>query len=60
MRLLLTAGFALLIVQAVSELFKRFAYRKGLIPDPSKKQQRMTAEEELAADIKARAAEVPP
>ena len=41
MRLLLTAGFALLIVQAVSELFKRFAYRKGLIPDPSKKQQRM-------------------
>jgi len=54
-RLLLPAGFALLIVQAVSELIKRFAYLKGLIPDPSEKQQRMTAEEELAADIKARA-----
>lgn len=59
-RLLLPAGFALLIVQAISELIKRVAYLKGLIPDPSEKQQRMTAEEELAADIKARAAGVKP
>lgn len=57
-RLLLPAGFALLIVQALSELIKRFAFLRGLIPDPSEKQQRMTAEEELAADIKARAAGV--
>ena len=55
-RLLLPAGFVLLIVQAVSELIKRVAFLKGLIPDPSEKQQRMTPEEELAAEIKARAA----
>lgn len=59
-RLLLPVGFALLIVQAISELIKRFAYLKGLIPDPSEKQQRMTAEEELAEAIKARAAGVKP
>ncbi len=55
-RLLLPAGFVLLIVQAVSELIKRVAFLKGLIPDPSEKPQRMTPEEELAAEIKARAA----
>lgn len=59
-RLLLPAGFALLIIQAVSELIKRFAFLRGLIPDPGEKQQRMTPEEELAADIKARAAGVEP
>ncbi|HUY01647.1 MAG TPA: TRAP transporter small permease subunit [Rhodocyclaceae bacterium] len=57
-RLLLPAGFALLIIQAVSELIKRFAFLKGLIPDPSEKQQRKTAEEELAEAIKARTAGV--
>jgi len=55
-RLLLPAGFALLIVQALSELIKRFAFLRGLIPDPSEKQQRKTPEEELAEEIKARAA----
>jgi TRAP-type mannitol/chloroaromatic compound transport system permease small subunit len=59
-RLLLPAGFALLIVQAVSELIKRFAFLKGLIADPREKQQRMTPEEELAAEIKARAAGAQP
>lgn len=59
-RLLLPAGFALLIVQAVSELIKRAAFLRGLIPDPGEKQQHMTAEEELAADIKARAAGAKP
>lgn len=59
-RLLLPAGFALLIVQALSELIKRFAYLKGLIPDPTEKQQRMTPEEELAEAIKSRAAGVKP
>lgn len=59
-RLLLPAGFALLIVQALSELIKRFAFLRGLIPDPSEKQQRKTPEEELADEIKARAAGVQP
>ena len=59
-RLLVPAGFVLLIVQAISEMIKRFAYLKDLIPDPSEKQQRMTPEEELAAEIKARAAGAKP
>jgi TRAP-type mannitol/chloroaromatic compound transport system permease small subunit len=32
--LLMPAGMALLLAQALSELIKRFAYLKGLIPDP--------------------------
>jgi TRAP-type mannitol/chloroaromatic compound transport system permease small subunit len=33
-RLLVPVGFLLLTLQGVSELIKRFAYLKGLIPDP--------------------------
>lgn len=33
-RLLVPAGFFLLTLQGISELIKRFAYLKGLIPDP--------------------------
>jgi TRAP-type mannitol/chloroaromatic compound transport system permease small subunit len=33
-RLLVPAGFLLLSLQGISELIKRFAYLKGLIPDP--------------------------
>ncbi|MEO6361594.1 MAG: TRAP transporter small permease subunit [Caldimonas sp.] len=46
---LLPLGFALLGIQAVSELIKRFAFLQGLIPDPSRKSQGKSAEEELAA-----------
>jgi TRAP-type mannitol/chloroaromatic compound transport system permease small subunit len=45
---LLPLGFLLLGIQAISELIKRFAFLKGLIPDPSLKSQGKTAEEELA------------
>lgn len=46
---LLPLGFLLLGVQAVSELIKRFAFLKGLIPDPTARPaQEKTAEEELA------------
>ena len=45
---LLPLGFLLLAVQAVSELVKRVAFLKGLIPDPTQKTQGKTAEEELA------------
>ncbi|HEX2540486.1 MAG TPA: TRAP transporter small permease subunit [Caldimonas sp.] len=45
---LLPLGFLLLGIQAISELIKRFAFLKGLIPDPSVKGQGKTAEEELA------------
>ena len=45
---LLPLGFLLLGIQAVSELIKRAAFLKGLIPDPSVKSKGKTAEEELA------------
>jgi len=45
---LLPLGFLLLGFQAVSELIKRVAFLKGLVPDPTAKPQGKTAEEELA------------
>jgi len=50
-RILVPIGFFLLIVQALSELVKRFAFLQGLIPDPSEKIADKTAEEELAEEI---------
>ena len=48
---LLPAGFALLGLQGLSELIKRFAFLQGLIDDPTKKTQSKSAEEELAEAI---------
>jgi TRAP-type mannitol/chloroaromatic compound transport system permease small subunit len=45
---LLPLGFVLLGLQAISELIKRVAFLRGLIPDPTQKQQMKSAEEELA------------
>ena len=45
---LLPLGLALLGIQAISELIKRFAFLQGLIPDPTKKAGSKSAEEELA------------
>lgn len=45
---LLPLGLLLLGIQGVSELIKRIAFLKGLIPDPTKKQGSKTPEEELA------------
>ena len=45
---LLPLGLLLLGVQGISELIKRIAFLKGLIPDPTKKQGVKTPEEELA------------
>src|SRR6202171_5334054 len=50
-RLLVPVGFFLLILQGISELIKRFAFLKGMIPDPSEKHVAKTAEEELAEEI---------
>jgi len=49
---LLPLGFLLLGIQAISELIKRIAFLKGLVPDPSQKGQGKTAEEELADFLK--------
>jgi TRAP-type mannitol/chloroaromatic compound transport system permease small subunit len=54
-KLLLPAGLLLLLLQAVSELIKRVAFLVGRIPDPLSKRATPTAEEDLAALIKARA-----
>ena len=50
-RIMVPIGFFLLIVQAFSELIKRIAFLKGLIPDPSEKVVEKTAEEQLAEEI---------
>ena len=50
-RLLVPIGFLLLSAQGVSELIKRVAFLKGLIPDPSEKQHEKSAEELLAEEI---------
>jgi TRAP-type mannitol/chloroaromatic compound transport system permease small subunit len=51
-RLMMPVGFALLILQAVSELIKRIAFLTGAGPNPLLKATGPSAEEELAAEIK--------
>ncbi|HET9644894.1 MAG TPA: TRAP transporter small permease subunit [Burkholderiaceae bacterium] len=51
---LVPAGFALLGLQAISELIKRIAFLTGLIDDPTRKKVEKTAEEELAEVIRQR------
>jgi TRAP-type mannitol/chloroaromatic compound transport system permease small subunit len=50
-RLLVPVGFFLLVAQGLSELIKRIAFLRGLIPDPSEKHIAKTAEEQLAEEI---------
>ena len=59
-RLMIPIGFALLIVQAVSELIKRVAFLMGRIPDPLEKRHEKSAEEELAEEIARERAVEPP
>jgi TRAP-type mannitol/chloroaromatic compound transport system permease small subunit len=59
-RLMVPIGFALLIMQGVSELIKRIAFLMGRIPDPLEKRQEKSAEEELAEEIsRQRGSDVP-
>lgn len=51
-RLLLPLGFALLILQAISELIKRLAFLTGAGPNVLSKESARSAEEELAEAIK--------
>ena len=50
-RSMIPIGFTLLILQGISELIKRIAFLKGMIPDPAEKIIKRTAEEELADEI---------
>lgn len=56
-RLMIPAGFFLLIVQAISELIKRVGFLQGLCPDPTAKREALSDEEELALAIKAQKGE---
>jgi TRAP-type mannitol/chloroaromatic compound transport system permease small subunit len=49
-RLMVPVGFFLLIVQALSELIKRIAFLKGMIPDPGEKVHVEKTPEELLAE----------
>ena len=51
-RLMLPIGFLLLVLQGLSELIKRIAFLRGLIPDPSEKDEGPTAEEQLAEELR--------
>jgi len=54
-RLLVPAGFGLLVLQGVSELIKRIGFLRGLLPDPAQAFDHGGAERELAeAILKAR------
>jgi TRAP-type mannitol/chloroaromatic compound transport system permease small subunit len=45
---MLPLGLALLGLQGVSELIKRIAFLRGLVPDPTRKHATKSLEEELA------------
>ena len=51
-RLMLPIGFFLLVLQGVSELIKRIAFLRGLIPDPSDKHEGPSLEEQLAEALR--------
>jgi TRAP-type mannitol/chloroaromatic compound transport system permease small subunit len=51
-RLMLPVGFLLLVLQGCSELIKRIAFLRGLIPDPTEKPEAPSAEEQLAEEIR--------
>jgi TRAP-type mannitol/chloroaromatic compound transport system permease small subunit len=51
-RLMVPVGFLLLVLQGISELIKRIAFLRGLIPDPSEKDEGPTAEELLAEELR--------
>lgn len=53
--LMIPIGFALLLLQGLSELIKRVAFLRGLIPDPTVKVVAKTAEEELAEELRKQA-----
>jgi len=51
-RLMVPAGFLLLVLQGLSELIKRIAFLLGMIPDPSDKDEGPSDEEMLAEALR--------
>jgi TRAP-type mannitol/chloroaromatic compound transport system permease small subunit len=56
--LMIPIGFALLLLQGLSELIKRIAFLRGLIPDPTIKANARTAEAELAEELRRQAEQI--
>lgn len=54
--ILIPLGFSLLLLQAFSELIKRFAFLQGLIPEPVSVESTKSDEEVLAEELAAEAA----
>ncbi len=52
---MLPLGFVLLGLQGISELIKRLAFLRGLVPDPTQRHVAKTAEEELAEYVRLQA-----
>ena len=50
-KILVPVGFALLLLQGVSELIKRIAFLRGLAPDPTERYHEKSSEELLAEEI---------
>jgi len=57
-RLMVPVGFVLLVLQGISELIKRVAFLRGLIPDPSEKNEGPSLEEQLAEALRKERGEV--
>lgn len=51
-RLMVPVGFFLLVLQGLSELIKRIAFLRGLIPDPTEKREELSPEEQIAEEIR--------
>ena len=58
-RLMLPVGFLLLILQGISELVKRVAFLRGLIPDPTEKDEGPSLEEQLAEVLRKERGDIP-
>jgi TRAP-type mannitol/chloroaromatic compound transport system permease small subunit len=56
-RLMLPIGFFLLVLQGFSELIKRVAFLRGMIPDPTDQDEGPTDEELLAEELRKRQGE---
>jgi TRAP-type mannitol/chloroaromatic compound transport system permease small subunit len=57
-RLMVPIGFLLLVLQGLSELIKRVAFLRGLIPDPADKDEGPSDEELLAEELRKQRGEV--
>ncbi|HEY2336978.1 MAG TPA: TRAP transporter small permease subunit [Burkholderiales bacterium] len=57
-RLMVPIGFLLLVLQGLSELIKRVAFLRGMIPDPADKDEGPSDEEQLAEELRKQRGEV--